>query len=231
VVAPPIANTDIGIAIKTIDRSPKHNYLQETCENLRRALGTPPVEARPQIVISDGHGLTLHQGAAKAIQAGVDLGTPWVLVLEDDLDFCDDFLGSVARWLMDHAEDRYPMYVFGASYPQVVEAILAGRTSWEYPVGAFYGAQALCWKREVAEQLVQWLGPDPAMGAVKDRGHDLLLGRGWAPAIGATHFLASCPSFVQHIGRQSSLDTTQFFQFPWPGRGWCYMGRAGEGTR
>lgn len=223
---------DIAIAIKTHDRSPRRNYLEETIENLNRSLNAGPRERCP-VHISDGRGLTLHQNAATAIRYGVEMQKPWVLVLEDDLDFCGDFLGSVARWLSDWASPAYPLYVFGANYAQIAQAAAAGHSRWEYPVHAFYGAQALCWRRDVAEELVQWLGEDPYYPGpngepIRDHGHDLLLQR-WGRWKGAQYFLASAPSFCQHIGEESGINN-RFFRFEiWPGREWMYPGKGGEG--
>jgi len=239
---------DIGTAIKTCPRAGT-DYLQQTLTNLQRATHDQTLA----LAVTDGRGLTLHQNAAQAIRLGVDLGTPWVLVLEDDLDFCDDFLGSVARWLTDHAEmtgrlsasdnglviEPHLMYVFGANYSQIEREMARGRTWWDYPAHAFYGAQALCWRRAVAAELVAWLGSDPYYeGAdgqeIRDHGHDLLLQR-WGRTKEHTHFLASAPSFVQHVGEVSGIGN-RFFRFEnWPGRAWRYegrgRGRAGAGAQ
>lgn len=224
-----IAPTDIAIAIKTHPRAGV-NYLHATLANLARACGG---DLPGPLAISDGSGLTLHQNAAHAIRLGVDANRPWVLVLEDDLDFCADFLGSVARWLGEHEDPRYPMYVFGANYEQIERRWARGATSWEYPCSAFYGAQALCWRREEAQHLIGWLGDDPHYNGVRDHGHDLLLQR-WGKerweARGSGErppfFLASCPSFVDHVGEQSGIGN-RFFRFgSWQGREWSYSGKA-----
>lgn len=221
-----ITPTDIAVVVKTYDRAPRRNYLDETIENFHRSMGHRGDQANSYseaLLVQHGEGLTLHQNAARAIRLGVQQGRPWVLVLEDDLDFCQDFLGSVARWLGDWADEQYPMYVFGANYQQVRKRWEAGCCYWSYPVGSFYGAQALCWRREVAGELVDWLGEDPHYNGVRSHGHDLLLQR-WGKERGAQYFRASAPSLVQHIGEQSSINN-RFFQFPWGGREWSYRGK------
>jgi hypothetical protein len=223
----------------------RRNYLGETLTNLERSgalrfrsplsslhivdSGSPelakflvsqvPDSFVPRAEFHSGR-WTLHQTAQRAIAAVAgDPCANWCLVLEDDLDFCDRFLESVVGWLDDHARDDRLMYAFGANYIQIASHFRAGE--WDYPVGAFYGAQALAWKREDAAQLAEWLGPDPNYNGIRDHGHDLLLQQ-WGKSRGLTHFLASAPSFVQHVGVESGINN-RFFEFvTWPGRDWYY---------
>ena len=182
-----------------------------------------PASARHLVSIDappTGQRRTLHQTASRAIQLASATTADWVLVLEDDLDVCADFLGSVAAWLSDH-DGLSVLYAFGANYVQVAQSAHYGRTSWPYPVHAFYGAQALAWRRADAAQCAAWLGEDPAYHGKRTRGHDLLL-QEWGRSRGVSHFLASAPSFVDHVGATTTLSTT-FFRFPsWPGRRWSY---------
>lgn len=170
-------------------------------------------------------GRTLHQTASLAIRRGAETLAPWVLVIEDDIDVCDQFVDGVVAWLEDHATPAQVLYAFGANYAQIQRAVIKGATLWPYPVGAFYGAQAVAWSHEDALQLADWLGPDPSYDGVRNHGHDLLLGR-WGRSRGLTHFAASAPSFVEHIGKGSGINN-KFFRFAsWPGPGWRYRSRA-----
>lgn len=273
----------INVVIETKDRRlvGGENYLGQTLQNMKRAGvfdttllnsltivsgGELPdfyeTEVRPLIIdtvyefvhcIKD---CTRQQNAARAIQFGsVNKDADWVLKLEDDLDFIDDFLGNVARWLTDVSHVNAAMFVLGAtfqqvsqahfepgetllvpgpSFPRVRAAFDRGEIAMTHPVAGWYAAQALLWRRPVAESLGLWLGDDPYLWDGKEkhrhRGHDLLL-QVWAQELGAKHFLVSCPAFVQHIGRQSNLNQPEighvqpFFEFPWPGREWSYSGR------
>lgn len=236
----------IAIAIKTVDRSPEPNYLGQTLRNLERA-GVFESEHFHSLTIVDGGSVdlaayimsesvsqmdaivdhaerTLQQNARRAIKVAASTDADWCLVLEDDIDVCDDFLGSVARWLEEHASDEFPMYVFGANYQNVALEEALNETLWRYPIGYFYGAQALAWKREVAAELAEWLGPDPDYDGNRDRHHDLLLRR-WAEEKGFEHFGGTVPAFVQHIGKSSTLGNV-YFQFgTWRGPNWRYEGR------
>jgi hypothetical protein len=248
---------DFALVVKTADRSPRKNYLRETLYNLARAGvwestmlhslhvvdtgGSPGFLEKEVFRLNDGslwddgsivlhtqpEKLTLHQNAARCIRVASEQAAPWSMVVEDDVDFCDDFLGSVARWLHDVIKERGQslMYVFGANYDQVGDLARAGKNSWSYPLKAFYGNQALVWKQKTAKALAEWLGPDPSYNGVRDHGHDLLLQR-WGREMGAPHFVSSCPSFVQHIGNESGI-SNRFFHFAsWPGRAWSYKGVA-----
>lgn len=232
----------IGIGIKTADRSPRHNYLADTFGNLARAgvfrsphlyglrvydscvedwamkippgvLLDKPVEQRR----------SLHENAAEAIRYTAAMGADWTLVLEDDLDFCDRFLESTLAWVGQVVAERreYLMYVLGANYSQIVDARRKKKIVWDYPIGSFYGAQALLWRTNVARGLAEWLGPSPSYNGIAGHGHDLLLGR-WAKERGETHFAASVPSFVQHIGKESGIGNRSFGFSSWPGRNWSY---------
>lgn len=229
----------IGAVIKTKDRSPKRNYLGETYKNLERAgvlasshlaflkimdSGSPvqffkdnlPLQLDARNLFT--HPRTLQQNAARCIQLA-SVGThDFAMVLEDDLDFCDEFLEQVVAWLEDNP--HYLMYVLGANYDQIRHIVEKGGSVWHYPVTAFYGAQALVWRREDAAQLAEWLGPDPHRNGTRDHGHDLLL-QEWGKSRGVEHFLASAPCMVQHIGVQSGIGN-RYFQFPWGGREWRY---------
>lgn len=194
------------------------------------------------------------QNGARAIRAAAGRDAEWVIKLEDDIDVCADFLGSLSRWLDDNERNSrdVPMYTLGVtldtisgsryrtpgesvlgpgeSFPRVRE-ILKGTggkaRAIRVAVGTFWGAQAILLRRDHARHLEAWLGDDPFYDDGREhhraRGHDLLLQR-WAVSLGAVHFGAAVPSFVQHIGRQSTI-ANPFFEFPWPGPDWSYAGR------
>jgi hypothetical protein len=152
----------------------------------------------------------------------------WVLNLEDDIDVCASFLGSVARWLERFATDEQLLYTFGSTWPGVGLACQNGLSAADVPIAAFYGAQAYAVRAKYAAPLATWLkGHLTYHGALdasrRHQSHDLLL-HDWARATepSAMFFRASAPSFVQHTGRVSALNNP-FFEFPtWPGRRWRF---------
>lgn len=183
---------------------------------------------RGNILTLPGARYCANENVARALHAGVHHGAPWVLFLEDDIDVCADFFDSVGAWLDDHARDDRRIYVFGANYPEVSEATARGETSWDYRVNKFYGTQALALRSEDALSLSTYLVEHCYDRAEDGTAYDLLMAD-WSqqrwPEI--HHFLASAPSFVEHIGRKSLIrPRPETHRFPsWPGREWRYEGR------
>lgn len=257
----------ISWVMRTLDRTPRKNYLGETIRRLADSAGgaLPPMTVCDSGVVTGtpwwereigetsrhleaiafchaGRRLTNNENALDAMREGVQAGTDWVVHLEDDLDVCDDFFGSVERWLIDHttpdgvAEDdpredvalnRYLLYTFHCPYKGVHRALTAGRTYYEYPVKDFYGNQCWAMLREHAQSLVTFL-EDRIPQWHSGQGFDMLI-KAWATEAGQEYFLASAPSFVQHVGSESSLHFGRFHQnASWPGRGWRYIGNGGS---
>ncbi len=271
----------IAIGIETVDRRRRTlnnpeggvNYLAATMRNLRRSgVWTSPLLHSVHIV--DGgslpgywddvdlgcaivhpcppEGRTRQQNGREAIRFAAETGADLVIKLEDDLDFCADFLGSVARWhakaremktqrpvgmyALAHAFATFPDARYatpgesvlgpGSSFRHARLFIRQGRTAIE-DGPSFWGAQAVMWERRRALEICTWLGDDPVYTSERfqsrSNAHDLILGS-WLRAHGLS-FVAACPSFVQHIGRQSSIakGTDRFFEYPWPGPTWRYV--------
>lgn len=175
---------------------------------------------------------TRQQNGARAIRIGAaHEDADWVLKLEDDLDFCGDFLGSVSRWIAKYGHAKVPMFSLaatfstvssskfqpgetllepGPSFPYVRSALARGDEILAHPARGFWGAQALLWRRPDAQQLAEWLGDDPALFDGKEyhrnRGHDLILQEWVFKDRKCASVAVACPSFVQHIGRTSNLN-------------------------
>lgn len=234
----------IAVVIKAAMRVANGDaYLKETVENFWRAVPVNDPVHSLQVSWTEGpvgvfgggqfnaaaewvaQRLTLHQNAARAIRLAAHAGAEWALVIEDDIDFCDDFLGSVLRWVHDveATGEKFPMYVLGANYAQIQAARHAGHIFWHYPCKAFYGNQALLWRADVARQLAAWLGDDPSYNGVRDHGHDLLLQQWGRQSRKVDCFCASVPSFVQHVGEKSGIGNRHFHFPSWPGRDWKYV--------
>lgn len=245
---------DIAAVMVTVDRTPKPNYLAETLENLARSGAKPP---RPLVIAdsgtdngwsypdirrtwgswvhldqTDGEFLCANLNVARALRLGAKSGAPWVLFLEDDIDVVADFFDSVGAWLDDHAREDRHLYAFGANYAQVGDLAARGIHAWDYPIEDFYGTQAIAVRAEDAPSLADYLEEHCFDLTPEGTRYDHLM-RGWAkerwPEI--DHFLASCPSFVQHTGRSSVIDPREVVHvFPsWPGREWSYL-RRGEAS-
>lgn len=241
--------------MRTLDRRPATNYLGDTLAAWSRShsTGTPPelhlidsggsADLQGFIVDAlntagapaprhfhpapDNVRLTNNQNALRALQIGHRAAplADYLVHLEDDIDVCRDLDGSIRRWLRDYGGVASALYTFHTPYRQVRQRFLAGESIWEYPIRAFYGNQCWAMPMDLVPSAIRFLEKTiPTWNS--GQGFDLLLKR-WAQETwkGHEHFLASCPSFVQHVGEQSSLHPGRFHQNgSWPGRQWTYTG-------
>lgn len=203
----------------TVDRCP--SYLQTTLHNLLRSSPSSDMS----ITLSTNP-VCANLNVANALMRGSEQA-PWVLFLEDDIDVCNDFLGSVSRWLSDHADDQYILYPLGAAYPWVDNAVLNNQPAVEYPVDKFYGTQAFVIRAHDAVSLAQYL-QDHCYDRTDDgTAYDLLIAdwhKTHYPDL--PHLLTPAPSFVQHIGMTSVIRPRPVVHTfsSWPGREWTYKG-------
>jgi len=184
------------------------------------------------------------ENAGRALQIGSQDKSKWVLFLEDDIDVCADFLDSVGKWLDRFGDNPdYRIFQFGCPYtPQVY---LSHPPIWEYhSYYDFYGTQCFAIRSEDAESLgkyifsnAEFVRPNPSYNPLipdedaspflyrrNPAQYDLMFCQ-WAEInYPNCRFVASVPSFVQHIGEESSLtDSVSCHKFPsWPGRDWRY---------
>lgn len=248
-----MSERDIAAVVVTVDRSPTApNYLAETLGNLARsgAFASPRLasfdvvdsgslvsgfvlDAAVRAGLADafrcgearsvGSRRTANENVAVALEVGAGSGARWVLFLEDDVDVIDDFVGSVGAWLDDHARPDRIVCALGANYPQAEGPLPA----WDYRIEAFYGTQAFAIRADDAVDLARWLRAHVYDKNIDGTAYDLHM-QDWAFARGERFFLASAPSFVQHVGRESVIrPRASTHTFPsWPGRAWRYGRKA-----
>ncbi len=119
----------IAITMRTANRAPKQNYVGATVRRLlaqglapetihvcatspqidwlRRELDGAPVSLHvPRRV------LTANENGLSQVRAVQDSGADWVLLLEDDLSFCANFLPSVQQWIARYQRDDRHIYKF-----------------------------------------------------------------------------------------------------------------------
>lgn len=249
---------DIVVVMPTFDRkiANAEHYFQYTIESLWRS-GMNRSSRYASFLVADGSGVARPtisrilgafgfsgvsiydsatqllpcENAGRALSLGALTGAPWVLYLEDDIDVCADFLDSVGAWLDDHADASHRLYAFGAAYtPQIEAEIARGHSSWEYPVHAFYGTQAIAMRAEDARSLGEYWQANPKVRGVSAPGQYDLIAQDWLRARYVDgRILASAPSFVQHTGRQSSIrpeDANPPVFDSWRGREWRYVSRS-----
>ncbi len=212
--------------IRTADRSPKKNYLGQTVASLVSG-GLKPSEIHlvptdPDIRWMDGHaanGCTIHLPAKHRTpnqnglaQVGLLHQHPadWIVMTEDDLEWCNDPLGSIERWLDRYAEPHRLFYRF-FSFGQLRSL---DWHSAETPLKEQRGSQVVAMRSDDALAFAHWAKQHPIdwrpFGApFQNRPHDgfdKLLGY-WAlsakPQV--TTGLVSRPFFVRHLGVESSI--------------------------
>jgi hypothetical protein len=216
---------NIDIAMITGDRSPNPNYVGASLralvkqgvspERIQLFPTTPNIhwlekESIPAVSIAlPQRSLTRVQNGVRLFQtAKVD---EWLLHLEDDISFCQYFLGSVERWLTRHASARWNVYTFCAIRSQAwLPLPKPNQEAWplwesagglmaaaipKQVVNDFASHAALIaptWRKNVPAPL-DWGGPN-AQTKWEGVGFDVMFHAFTGP------YLASQPSFVQHEG-------------------------------
>ena len=211
--------------IRTADRSPRANYLARTVQSLWSG-GVPSAAIHvfptaPDLAwMPDLPGVHVYQPDARRTpnQNGLApialleaIPADWIILSEDDLDWCDDPLGSMARWLEDHARSDVRVYRFFAFDPlqrtEHPHACLA-------PLREQKGSQVVALRADHAKRLAAWALAHqttwrPKGAPYQDHpttGFDKLIGY-WAlqdrPSV--TVGMVSRPFFVRHIGVESAI--------------------------
>lgn len=167
----------------------------------------PDLLDKVRVVVPD-HNLSPNATALAGL-AAVDLeAVEWVVLLEDDLDFCRDFVPSVQRWLMKYGRaDRNVFRFFGFFAPPNKSV-----RAFDHPLSKLRASQAIALRREDAkdflawgrENLPTWRGRGPLAakpGIAFDKFVAAWAQSRWPGRPG----VLSWPFFVDHIGAQSSL--------------------------
>lgn len=218
----------LALSMCTADRRPKQNYLAGTLDRLF-AQGLEPARlhlcaSAPDVAwlepVISRWPVTLHVPTTRlsrtanglaSIRAVSDEAYDWLLLLEDDLVFCGDFVGSVERWLARHARPDRHLHQFFHFHP-------VPRTrpaAFDVPLARLRAAQAVALRKADAEAVLAWgeahrltwrrLEPWGPSAADPGEAWDKLLATWALLTWPGQPGLASCPHFVRHIGVESSL--------------------------
>lgn len=171
---------------------------------LRRTLDS--FGAHPQIQIDDA--VTPNENGLRQIDRLTD--EDWIVMSEDDLEWCADPEGSISRWLSEHARPEVVVYRFFAF--NRLEPISAHCAT--APLAEMKGSQCVALRAADAKRFAAWarqhpLDWRPTGAPFQDephKGFDKLIGY-WAlqdrPDV--SYGLVSRPFFVKHVGITSSL--------------------------
>lgn len=232
--------------IRTADRSPKPNYIGATIASLRchGVVGSdihvfptdPDITWLSQEVPSwsttrhvPRTRLTANENGIAPIALLDQIDADWIILSEDDLEWCADPIGSMSRWLDAYATPDVVMYRFFA-FDRLTKVSAHAATA---PLREQRGSQVVALRAADARRFAAWATAHPLdwrpKGApFQDRPHDgfdKLLGY-WAlqdrPSM--TTGLVSRPFLVKHLGVQSSLHSRGIrmdAQFIGPGQSWA----------
>ena len=228
--------SDYQIVMRTVDRGTT-NYLTNTIASLADQ-GVPPERIHlfptaPNIRYISPRTLrrcTLHAPARQyraTENMGVALlGAPqcaWVIHLEDDVRLCADFVGSASRWLDAHATEAHRLFTFFAPDARLIRpSIVLRRPTFQFPIEKWASAVAVAMRGADAGPCGRWIldaaptwrvGPSYPPWA-NHRGSDKMLAAWQAQAYpDVREALGSCPCFVQHLGKVSSLSRFGRFRY------------------
>jgi hypothetical protein len=240
----------LAVTMRTANRAPKRNYLRSTLLGLQRSGAdlttlhlclTDPRAAwldaelahlpRPVVHVPEKR-IGANENGLSCVAAGLTTDAEMILILEDDLAVCADFLGSLSRWLDRHARpDRHVYRCFGFTTPPK-----ARPAAYDWPLEGLRGSQAIVLWRDEAQDFLAWgsahlltwvpLAPwgrkfphvtDPTVAFDKFVATWAL--RTWPGVPG----VMSHPYFLKHIGDQSSLHAFGVRNdAPFAGETWAY---------
>ena len=215
--------------MRTANRAPKVNYLARTIQSLWSGgvrsdqihvfPTDPDVSWMPELPGVHVHvppcRLTPNRNGIAPIALLDTIDTDWIVLSEDDLEWCQNPIDTMANWLRDHERPEISVYRFFAFEHQTRSR--HSQYATESPVREQKGSQVIALRAEDAKRFEAWALAHPKdwrpKGApFQDQPHtgfDKLVGY-WAlqdkpGAIGIPIGLVSRPFFVRHIGLDSSL--------------------------
>lgn len=241
----------LALTIRTADRAPKRNYLGGTLRRLAAqgvdlttvqvAFTSPDTRWASELLATypvaptvPARRLNPNANGLAQVRAGLALDPEWVVLMEDDLEFCADFVGSLQRWLRDHDRaDRHVFRCFGFTTPP------AGKpAAYDWPLEKLRGSQVIILRAADAKDFLDW-GTSHLSTWVTETPWR---GRGADPGIAFDKFVAawattrwpgvpgviSYPYFVKHIGDQSSIHARGVRNdAPFAGEAWRYPDQEG----
>ena len=235
----------IAITMRTANRAPKPNYVGGTVRRLVEqgidpaaihlcvtAPGTAWLDAEIGDLAVTRHvpaaTVSPNQNGLEQIRVLDPLAYDWVLLLEDDLAFCADFLGSVQRWLrVATRPDRhvYRLFTFRVRAPGSKRTV-----AYDWPLKNMCGTQAVLLRMEDAQAFLVWADANlETWGGFRGNpriAFDKLMAawalHRWPDRPG----VLSHPFFVQHIGDISSLHPRAIrMDHLFAGAGWRFQSK------
>lgn len=243
----------LAFAMRTADRKPHPNYLGRT---LRSFVASGGDISRLHLCLSRPESLWLcteladdpphpilhvptekrsaNANGLSCIEAALADDAEMIVLLEDDIEFCADFVGSLSRWLDDWVRpDRHVYKVFGFTTPPKDQP-----AAYDWPMAGMRASQVIILRRDDAADFLSWgtkhhkdwvpLAPwgrkfphvtNPGIAFDKFVATWALLRWPGTPCV------MSHPYFVKHIGDKSTLHRVGARNDkPFAGAHWSYQG-------
>jgi hypothetical protein len=210
--------------LRTANRAPKANYLARTVQSLWTAgvpsdqihvfPTDPDVSWMPELPGVHVHipeaTRTPNMNGIAPIALLDSVHADWIVLSEDDLQWCDEPIDAMARWLADYAKPDVMVYRFFA-FDRLTR--LGGYVA-SVPLREHKGSQVVVLRAADARRFAAWATANSKHWRPRgapfqdqpDNGFDKLVGY-WALQDRPTvdYGFVSYPFFVKHIGTDSSL--------------------------
>ena len=234
----------VALTIRTANRAPQTNYLSATVANLLwqgvrpgqiHLFATdpdvswlPPMERGIKVHLPPQRLTPNENGIAQTLALEL-VEADWIVMTEDDLEWCADPLGSIAMWLEDHARPDVSVYRFFAFGPLKSGKPFAATSKNE----EMRGSQAVAIRAADARRFALWALQHPTNWRPKGApfqarhgdGFDKLLGYWALRDMKQTEHIVSVPFFCRHVGVQSSLHAYgKRMDHLFAGASWSYKG-------
>jgi len=152
------------------------------------------------IFVSADAGVSPNENGCLALDLA-PLDTDWTLFLEDDAGPIDDFIGSTARWLADHAVHNIHLYPLGHPIGNANTASAA--TRWD--ISCYFCSVALAIRTSLVPSLTSYLRANAHVRT----GFDLMAGHWHRTVSDSAHLLTPSVCLVDHLGDVSTLIDTR----------------------
>jgi hypothetical protein len=176
-----------------------HPTRAHLAECLLDCLGTGEIVYDPD----PGHTPSPWRTYEACLRRGLELGDDHILVIQEDVLICGNFLAGVARALSARPDNPVAFFVPGKP-PAYINAIYRVRRDGgafaELPLGTWCPVVATAWPRHLAEGLLEWSVPNRPRAWAAD---DEIAGR-FLYAV-SVPVLASVPSLVEHPDTEPSV--------------------------
>ena len=126
-----------SLAITTVDRPYRHTFFQRLLDT---GTLTHPLVRGVHII----QNRLPNEAFLYASRAAQRDHTDWVIILEDDIEMIDDFMGSTDRWLTAVQQPTLQFYPLGSALRRAMRrAHAAGVRTVPWPIRHFYGMTAV----------------------------------------------------------------------------------------